>query len=137
MIGVLVVSHGRLADGFVETLTDVLGNLPRVEAVSSSAYPDPEAFRRGIREAVARLDEGEGVLILTDMFGDTATNLSLAMSREMPCEVVSGLNMPMLFKAVTARTGTSLGGLAQRICEYGRSHIVWATRRWAGETADG
>ncbi|MGH7856102.1 MAG: PTS sugar transporter subunit IIA, partial [Candidatus Binatia bacterium] len=99
MIGIVVVTHGRLADEMVRTLRGVLGPLEHVEAVSAAMRDDPEIFRDEILEAIVRVGGADGSLVLTDMLGDTATNLSLAVSRETSCEVVAGVNMPMLVKA--------------------------------------
>ncbi len=132
MIGIVVVTHGRLAEEMVRTVHGVLGTIPGLEAVSSSE-DGPEVLRAAIRASLERVDEGQGVLILTDMLGDTATNLSLLVCRESPAEVVAGVNMPMLIKAVTCRPTMTLRDLASFIHGYGRDHIFWASdRRAAG-----
>lgn len=129
MIGIVVVTHGHLAEEMVRTLEGVLGDLVQVAAVSSAVYDDPEALRREILGAVARVEGGQGSLILTDMLGDTGTNLSLAVAGEGRTEVVAGVNMPMLVKAVTCRAQMTLPELAAFIHEYGREHIFWASKR--------
>lgn len=128
MIGIVVVTHGHLAEEMLRTLRGVLGPLKGVAGVNAAGRDDPEVLRLAIAEAVDAVESGEGCLILTDMLGDSATNLSLAVSRKVSCEVVAGVNMPMLVKAVTSRSGIGLRPLAERIHEYGRSHIVWASR---------
>jgi PTS system mannose-specific IIA component len=127
MIGIVIVTHGRLADEMVRTLSGVLGPLDNVEAVSAASQDDPDVLRDEIQSAIRRVETGEGTLILTDMLGDTATDLSLVVSREARCEVVAGVNMPMLVKAVTSRRQVGLRELASLIHEYGRSHIFWAS----------
>ncbi|MGH7821252.1 MAG: PTS sugar transporter subunit IIA [Candidatus Binatia bacterium] len=127
MIGIVVVTHGRLADEMLRTLRGVLGPLEQVEAVSAANTDDPERMQGEILDAIGRVETGDGSLILTDMFGDTATNLSLAVSRQTRCEVVAGVNMPMLVKAVTTRERLAVRELAALIHEYGRSHIFWAS----------
>lgn len=131
MIGIVVVTHGGLAEEMVRTLEGVLGRIPGIAAVSTEG-DDPVVLRSRIAEALARVETGKGSLILTDMFGDTATNLSLALSRDADVEVVAGTNMPMLVKAVSSRATMSLGALAEFIHEYGRQHIFWASRRAVG-----
>jgi PTS system mannose-specific IIA component len=128
MIGVLLVTHGALAEEMAATLAIVLGPLEQVEAVSTGVEDDPDVLRRKIEHAIQRLDSGDGTLILTDMLGDTATNLSLVISRDLQAEVVAGVNMPMLLKAVTSREGKELRELAAFIQDYGRTHILWASR---------
>lgn len=128
MIGLVLVTHGRLAEEMLSTLRTVLGSLEQIEAVSTGVEEDPDVVGMKIRRAVERADRGEGSLILTDMLGDTATNLSLAISRERQAEVVAGVNMPMLVKAVTCRQEMTLQALADFIQGYGRDHIFWVSR---------
>lgn len=124
MVGVVVVGHGRLGEVLVETLTSVLGPVPHIVAVASVAAESPDRLRDRIRAAVHQVDRGEGVLILTDMKGDTQTNQSLAVARECGAEVVAGVNMPMLIKLASGPERLPLADLAAFICRYGREHIV-------------
>src|SRR5262245_7468284 len=101
MIAIVVVTHGRLGEEMVQTLAGVLGPVGQVEAVST-VESDPEIVKAKIRRAVERVDVGDGTLILTDMLGDTATNLSLKVASDGHAEVVAGVNMPMLVKAATS-----------------------------------
>jgi PTS system mannose-specific IIA component len=128
MIGIVVVTHGRLGQEMVETLAGVLGPVAQLEAVST-VESDPEIVRTKIRRAVERIDVGDGTLILTDMLGDTATNLSLKVASDAHAEVVAGVNMPMLVKAATSRLNLPLRELASFISDYGRDHIFWASER--------
>lgn len=128
MIGIVVATHGGLGEEMVRTLQGVLGPVPRIGAVSV-IEGDPEVVKEKIRRALERVDEGDGALILTDMLGDTATNLSLAAAAAWRAEVVTGVNMPMLVKAATARDAMGLQELAAFIPEYGRDHIFWASER--------
>jgi PTS system mannose-specific IIA component len=127
MIGILVVTDGGLATEMVETVRGFLGPAERLEAVSTGGVRDPDVIRDRIVAALARVDDGDGSLILTDMLGDTATNLSVATSREFGAEVVAGVNMPMLVKAVTCRGDMLVRELARFIHRYGRDHVFWAT----------
>jgi PTS system mannose-specific IIA component len=128
MIAIVVVTHGRLGEEMVETLAGVLGPVAQVEAVST-VETDPEIVRTKIGRAVERVDVGDGTLILTDMLGDTATNLSLKVAMDARVEVVAGVNMPMLVKAATSRRSMPLRELASFIRDYGRDHIFWASER--------
>jgi mannose PTS system EIIA component len=134
MIGIVVVSHGRLGEEMVQTLRGVLGPVARTEPVAI-VESDPEVVQAKIRRALERVDDGEGVLIFTDMLGDTATNVSLTVARTEGAEVVAGVNMPMLIKAVTSRNTMRLRDLAGFIRQYGREHIFWASER--GHPHDG
>jgi len=128
MIAIVVVTHGRLGEEMVQTLRGVLGTVPRLEAVST-IEADPEVVKAKIRRAIEHVEDGEGTLILTDMLGDTATNLSLNVAGGSRAEVVAGVNMPMLIKAATSRATMGLRDLAAFIREYGRDHIFWASER--------
>ncbi len=134
MIGIVVVTHGRLGEEMVRTLNGVLGPVPGLRAVSS-IEADPEIVKGEIRRMLERVDDGDGVLVLTDMLGDTATNLSLMVAGASRAEVVAGVNMPMLIKAASARGTMGLRELAGFIREYGREHIFWASER--SRSADG
>ena len=127
MVGIVVVGHGRIGEEAVRTLQSVVGTIDAFEAVTTSAIERPEEIRARIGEAVTRVRRDRGVLILTDMLGDTQTNQSIAIAREMGAEVVAGMNMPMLMKATTARGGCDARALAELLTRYGREHIVWAT----------
>ena len=127
MVGIVVVGHGRIAEEAVRTLQSVVGTIDAFEAVSTSTIERAEEIRERIAEAVTRVRRDRGVLILTDMLGDTQTNQSIAIAREMGAEVVAGMNMPMLVKATTARGGCDARGLAELLTRYGPEHIVWAT----------
>ena len=127
MVGIVVVGHGRLAEEMVQTLGGVLGPLDAVESVSTSYSDGPDAIRARVAAAVRRADRGQGVIIVTDMLGDTPTNQSLAVARETGAEVVAGANMPILIKLTTARGQMDAHSLARFIQRYGQEHIFWAT----------
>ena len=127
MVGIVVVAHGRLAAEMVQTLEGVLGPIDGLEAIVTSYEDRPESIRTRIEAAVRRVDHGDGVIILTDMLGDTPTNQSLAIARETGCEVVAGVHMPILIKLTTARGQMDARSLARFIHRYGQDHIVWAT----------
>jgi len=134
MIGIVVVTHGRLGEEMVRTLEGVMGPVARIEAVST-VESDPEVVKAKLRRVIERSDDGEGTLILTDMLGDTATNLALTVAVSRRAEVVAGVNMPMLLKAASARGTMGLREFAAFIRQYGRDHIFWASER--SRSADG
>ena len=127
MVGIVVVGHGRLAEEMVQTLESVLGHVEGLEAVATSYDDTPEVMRERIEAAVRRVDHGLGVIIATDMLGDTPTNLSLAIARRTGAEVVAGVNMPILIKLTSARGEMDAPTLARFIQRYGQEHIFWAT----------
>jgi PTS system mannose-specific IIA component len=127
MVGMVVVGHGRLAEEMVQTLESVLGHIEAIEAVATNYRDTAEEVRGRIEEAVRRVDRGTGVIILTDMLGDTPTNQSVALAREIGAEVVAGVNMPILIKLTTSRGEMDARSLARFIQRYGQEHIFWAT----------
>jgi mannose PTS system EIIA component len=127
MVGIVVVGHGRLAEEMVQTLESVLGHIDSIEAVATSYDDTPDEMRTRIEAAVRRVDHGVGVIITTDMLGDTPTNLSLGIARQTGAEVVAGVNMPILIKLASARGEMDAQTLARFIQRYGQEHIFWAT----------
>ena len=126
MTGIVVVGHGRLASAMVNVLEGILGPVDAVAAVTTSPWDGCDAIEAGIEDALRRVGDGP-VLILTDMLGDTQTNLSVAVARLTGAEVVAGVNMPMLIKAVTERERLATPALAEMLRRYGQEHIFWAT----------
>jgi PTS system mannose-specific IIA component len=127
MVGIVVVGHGRLAEEMVQTLEGVLGPIDGLVAVATKYDDSPEAIRARIEAAVARVDHGRGVIIATDMLGDTPTNQSLSIARRTGAEVIAGVNMPILIKLTSARGEMDARTLARFIQRYGQEHIFWAT----------
>src|SRR5206468_11687463 len=105
MVGIVLVGHGRIGEEGLRTLQSVVGPTEAVEAVTTSAREPAEAIRARITAAVDRVRGDGGVVIMTDMLGDTQTTAALAVAREAGAEVIAGINMPMLLKATTARAG--------------------------------
>jgi PTS system mannose-specific IIA component len=127
MVGIVVVGHGGLAEEMVRSVESVLGHVEGLEAVSTASTDTPEGIRTRIAGAVQRVDHGGGVIILSDMLGDTATNQSLVIARQTGAEVVAGVNMPILIKLTSARREMDAHALAGFIQRYGQEHIFWAT----------
>jgi PTS system mannose-specific IIA component len=127
-VGVVVVGHGRVAAEMVDTLQSVVGDVDAVEGVACTPTEGSEAIRKRVGEAIDRVERGAGVIVLTDMLGDTASNVSLQLAgRRAQLEVVAGVNMPMLVKLTTSRYDTSAHELAHFIRRYGQEHIFWPT----------
>lgn len=127
MVGVVLVTHPHLGEEFIRSAEMICGKIPRVLTVSIDTRKEVEELRRGIAEAIKKVDEGDGVLILTDMFGGTPSNMSLAFLQENRVEVLTGLNLPMMIKISNCREGRPLKELARMIKEAGQKNINLAS----------
>ena len=103
MIGLVLVTHGRLAVEFIDALEHVVGPQANVAAVCIGPEDDPEKRRKEIINSVAKVDEGDGVVLLTDMFGGTPSNLAMSVLDKGKLEVIAGVNLPMLIKLASVR----------------------------------
>src|SRR5579872_4556390 len=103
MIGLVLVTHGRLAAEFVTAMEHVVGPQQQVEAICIGADDDMEARRQEIAKALAQVDDGDGVIILTDLFGGTPSNLAISLMSAGHVEVIAGINLPMLIRLAGAR----------------------------------
>ena len=127
MIGIVVVSHGRLAHELVAAAEHVVGRLRRARAVSIDSDDDLDQKREQILAAVKACDDGQGVVVLTDMFGGTPSNLVLSIRGNVPMEIVSGANLPMLIKLAEVREVLSLDESAHAAAEGGRKYVTIAS----------
>ena len=133
MIGVVVVTHGQLATELLNAAEAIVGDLPRFAAVSIGWHDDMDDARDEIRQAVARLQGEGGVLLLTDMFGGTPTNLGLSFVEPDHVEVVTGVNLPMLIKLTSLRSSQDLLAVARELRETGRNAIHVASDQLRAE----
>jgi PTS system mannose-specific IIA component len=133
MIGVVVVTHGQLATELVNAAETIVGELPRFAAVSIGWHEDTEDARGEIEQAIARVDDGTGVLILTDMFGGTPSNLAMTFLAEGRIEVITGVNLPMLIKLANMPKQSDLLSVARDMREHGRNAIWVASDLLRGE----
>ncbi len=127
-VGVVIVTHYRLGEEFLQALRLIVPEGPRFHAVSVDPKQSVEEMRTAIQEALEAADQGEGVLVLTDMFGGTPSNISLSFLEERRVEVVTGLNLPMLIKLATLNEKKSLEELAGFIKSYGQRNISVASQ---------
>ena len=123
MIGLIIVTHGSLGQELLKTAEFIIGGLEGCLTVSIDSVSSPESQRESVSAAIRALDRGAGILILTDMFGGTPSNISLSFLAEGRVEILSGVNLPMLLKAVQLRDRVLLAEAAQTIGEYGRKSI--------------
>ncbi len=133
MIGLVLVTHGRLADEFVAALEHVVGPQPQIESVSIGPEDDMERRRQDIVEAVRRVDSGQGVAVLTDMFGGTPSNLAISIMDQGRIEVVAGVNLPMLIKLAKVRGDSPLQKAVSLAQEAGRKYISVASQVLSGK----
>jgi mannose PTS system EIIA component len=125
-IGGVIVSHGQLANELLAAAETVVGELSNIAAVSIGWHDDVEAARSEIERAIQEVSSGSGVILLTDMFGGTPTNISAMFLKDKSVEVVTGVNLPMVVKLATSTGDTDLTVLAKDIEEQGKSAICRA-----------
>jgi mannose PTS system EIIA component len=133
MIGIVLVTHGRLAVEFRAALEHVVGPQAQIAAVTIDPDDDVERRRHDIIEAVQNVDTGDGVAILTDMFGGTPSNLSISVMNQPMVEVLAGINLPMLVKLAKVRAECPLADAVAQAQEAGRKYITVASRVLAGK----
>jgi PTS system mannose-specific IIA component len=133
MIGLVLVTHGRLASEFVLALEHVVGPQRNIASVCIGPEDDMEQRRAEILDAVARCDTGAGVVVLTDMFGGTPSNLAISIMDRARIEVIAGVNLPMLIKLASVRNTEPLAAAVQAAREAGRKYINVASQLLAGE----
>jgi len=133
MIGLVIVTHGRLAEEFVSAMEHVVGPQTAVKAICIGPEDDMERRRSDILKACATVDSGGGVILLTDMFGGTPSNLAISVMEQTRAEVIAGLNLPMLIKLASVRQREDLQSCVAHAQEAGRKYISVASYVLAGE----
>jgi len=128
MIGLVLVTHGRLAAEFIAAMEHVVGPQAQCQAVCIEASDDMEEKRAEIVRAAAEVDSGAGVILLTDMFGGTPSNLAISLLGRPNLEVIAGINLPMLIKLASVRTARPVGEAVDLAQEAGRKYISVASR---------
>jgi len=128
MIGMVLVTHGRLAAEFVAALEHIVGPQQAIAAICIGPDDDMEQRRREILESVARVENGDGVVLLTDMFGGTPSNLAISVLDRAKVEVIAGVNLPMLIKLARIRGEERLADAVAQAQEAGRKYINVASQ---------
>jgi len=128
MVGILVVSHGRLAEALISSVEFLVGNLHRIRGVSIGPKDQEKEVKDRIQKKMAEVNDGEGVVILTDILGGTPTNLSLSCFENEKVEVVTGVNLPMLLTLLSYRNGKSLEEIGKLAKKSGRRSIILAKK---------
>ncbi len=133
MIGIVIVTHGRLAEEFISVLEHVVGPQKNIAAVCMMPDDDLDAKRKEILSRIGEVDSGAGVLLLTDMFGGTPSNLALSVIEDSKVEAIAGINLPLLIKLAKIRHAEPLASAALAAQEAGRKYISAATALLKGE----
>jgi PTS system mannose-specific IIA component len=126
MIGILIISHGRLAEALISSVESLLGNLQRIKGVSIWPEDRREEVKDRIQRGIGELDDGDGIVILTDVFGGTPTTLSVSFLKEEKVEVVTSVNLPMLLTLCSYRKGRPLREIGKLVKKSGRRSITLA-----------
>jgi mannose PTS system EIIA component len=127
MIGLILVTHGQLAEEFISAMEHVVGRQTGVVAVCIGPDDDMERRRKEIADAIRRVDTGSGVILLTDLFGGTPSNLAISLMQAGRVEVIAGINLPMLIRLAGARKSLPVGQAAIAAREAGRNYITIAS----------
>ena len=133
MIGVVVVTHGQLATELVNAAEMIVGDLPQFTAVSIGWHDDVSDAREEIAQAIERVAVDSGVLMLTDMFGGTPSNLGMTFLEQDRLEVITGVNLPMLIRLASLRSSSNLLGVAKEMRDHARDAIWVASDLLRGE----
>ncbi|MBN2752555.1 MAG: PTS sugar transporter subunit IIA [Rhodospirillaceae bacterium] len=128
MIGMVLVTHGRLAEELIAALEHVVGHQDKVKAVCIGPEDDMERRRQDIMDSVAAVDTGDGAVVLTDMFGGTPSNLAISIMDKTHVEVIAGVNLPMLIKLASVRETEELNEAVMSAQEAGRKYINVASK---------
>ena len=132
MIGIVVVSHGKLAEALVSVTEHVVGKQTQIKAIGIEPDDDEEEARRRIQEAIKEVDSGKGVVVLTDMFGGTPSNLAISVMKQGGVDVVAGVNLPMMIKLTSIRGTMPLEEAVTQAQEAARKYINVAGNLLAG-----
>lgn len=127
MIGALVVTHGHLGQELVAAAEMIVGEISHIQAVTIGWHDDVNDAQVDIELHISEVESGSGVLILTDMFGGTPSNIALSFHNPGTVDIVTGVNLPMIIKIANQKEGDTLQSLAQAVRDQGRSSIVMAS----------
>jgi len=127
MIGMILVTHGQLAEHFVDAMEHVVGPQQAIATICIGPNDDMERRRKDIADAIARVDEGQGVIVLTDLFGGTPSNLAISLLDRGHVEVIAGINLPMLIRLAGARKSMGVVDAVAAAKQAGRNYITVAS----------
>jgi PTS system mannose-specific IIA component len=133
MIGLVIVTHGQLAEAFCNVMEHVVGKQEQVATICIETQDNMEQRREDILAAIDQVNSGKGVIVLTDMFGGTPSNLAISITSQRPIEVLAGINVPMLVKLASVRNKLSIAEAVEQARDAGRKYINVASQL-LGET---
>jgi PTS system mannose-specific IIA component len=134
MVGVLLMTHGHFAEVLISTAEEIVGPIENIRAVSVNAEDDVETIKGIISRVMQEVDQGDGVIMLTDMFGGTPSNIGLSFLSHGEVEIITGVNLPILLKLARERDGKKLPDLARLLKKRGRESIVLASDMLKGKS---
>ena len=132
MIGIVLVTHGQLAEEFLSAMVHIVGEQKNIAAICIQPEDDMEQRRHDILKAVKKVEDGEGVILLTDMFGGTPSNLAISVMGEGEVEVIAGVNLPMLIQLARSRQTQTLESAVNDAQDAGKKYISVASNLLAG-----
>jgi PTS system mannose-specific IIA component len=135
MVGIVICAHGNLANELLATLNFISGNSGTVTAVAVDHNTDVPAARKIIKEAIRSADDGSGTLVVTDLYGGTPSNICMSLQDELKMEIISGVNLPVLIKAVSIQKTSDLETMAVKLKKYGRENILLSSEILKGKNA--
>jgi PTS system mannose-specific IIA component len=127
MVGGIIVCHGKLAEELLNALTIILGEAPNIEAISIGWYDDVEDSKKKIAQSLRKVDQKNGIVIFTDMFGGTPSNLSFSFLKDDQVEIITGVNLPMLIKFVSLQRSNNLADVSKKVVDQGKKNIHLAS----------
>lgn len=127
MIGGIIVCHGKLAEELLNALTIILGEVLNIDAISIGWYDDVEESKKKINQSLKNVSQKNGVVIFTDMFGGTPSNLSFSFLKDNQVEIITGVNLPMLIKFVSLQRSNNLKEVTKKVVEQGKKNIHLAS----------
>jgi PTS system mannose-specific IIA component len=127
MVGIVICAHGNLAHEFLSTVNFITGGAGTLTAVAVDHNVDSTQARGVVKEAILSADEGNGVLVITDLYGGTPSNLCISLQDEVRMELIAGVNLPILLKAVALQKTMDLETLAKKLRDYGKENIYLAS----------
>lgn len=127
MIGGIIISHGKLAEELLNALTIILGEVVNMEAISIGWYDDVEESKKKVNQSLKRVNQKNGVVLFTDMFGGTPSNLSFSFLKDNQVEIITGVNLPMLIKFVSLQRSNNIKEVAKKVVEQGKKNIHLAS----------
>lgn len=134
MVGVLLMTHGHFAEVLISTAEEIVGPIENIKAVSVNAEDDVETIKGIISRVMQEVDQGDGVIMLTDMFGGTPSNIGLSFLSQDEVEIITGVNLPIVLKLARERDGKTLPDLASLLKKRGRESIVLASEMLKGKS---